>query len=292
MSKTAVPPRDILSFIKLQNPENRSTSKTIYNFRQLVKEEELNGHSVPQYLFKLLEDNGYGYSIQTEPGTNVLSDVLFVHPDSIKLLHAFPYVLIMDSTYNTNRYKLPLFQIVGFVSTGRTFTAGYGFLSFEKTEVYTWVLDTFQTKFLKEPPGVIVTDRELGLIVLHIGTPGPTPKAKWMSAGEMGLIITTKFNILFVIFSTMQSLTCLPLTLTSALPEKEEIVIGYLEIQEHFIWLKMCKDFPLPPIHSNWRHHCDDSVAELPSRYSIRLQKFREIQATNPAARSPVNVDD
>ena len=48
-------------------------------------------------------------------------------PDiSKKFLECFPEVLIIDCTYKTNRYKLPLLYIVGQINTNSTFYAGFG----------------------------------------------------------------------------------------------------------------------------------------------------------------------
>ncbi|XP_050902145.1 uncharacterized protein LOC127111536 [Lathyrus oleraceus] len=43
------------------------------------------------------------------------------HSDSIKLFNTFPTVLIIDPTYMTNTYRLPLLEIVGVTSTEKTF---------------------------------------------------------------------------------------------------------------------------------------------------------------------------
>ncbi|GAA0175964.1 hypothetical protein LIER_42004 [Lithospermum erythrorhizon] len=138
--------------------------KTIYNIRQQLKHEMMEDRTVLQQFVKVLGDTGYKYELRIEVVTNVVSDVLFVHPDSLKLLHAFPYILIMDSTYNTNRYKVPLFEIFGITSTGNSFVAAYAFLSSEQEKIYTWVLDMLRKHMIKQLPTVILTDREMALI--------------------------------------------------------------------------------------------------------------------------------
>jgi len=76
-------------------------------------------------------------------------------------------VLVMDCTYKTNKYKMPLLTIVGQTSIGTTFHVGFAFLESERPEDYAWVL-----KHLKDAsgalglpdPDVIVTDRDLALM--------------------------------------------------------------------------------------------------------------------------------
>ena len=43
-------------------------------------------------------------------------------------------MLIIDSTYKTNKYKLPLLEIVGVTSTEKTYSVGFAFLECEKED--------------------------------------------------------------------------------------------------------------------------------------------------------------
>ena len=68
----------------------------------------------------------------------------------------------MDSTYKTNRYRLPLLKIVGVTSTQLTFSVAFVYLESDKVQNYTWALEML--KSLMDGcmlPRVIVTDREL-----------------------------------------------------------------------------------------------------------------------------------
>ncbi|GAU43672.1 hypothetical protein TSUD_302350 [Trifolium subterraneum] len=98
--------------------------------------------------------------------SDVLSDIFLAHPDSIKLLNLFPIVLTMDCTYKTNKYRLPLLEIVGTTSTDMTFVVGFAYMEYEKTDNYRWALEKLKGLFTKQDilPQVIVTDRELALM--------------------------------------------------------------------------------------------------------------------------------
>lgn len=73
-----------------------------------------------QHLFKLIEDSNYVYwSRKTD--LEVMRDIFWAHLESVKLLNTFPNVLIMDSTYKENKYRKPLFEVVGMTSTELTF---------------------------------------------------------------------------------------------------------------------------------------------------------------------------
>ena len=78
---------------------------------------------------------------------------------------AFLHVLILDPTYKTNMYHLPLLEIVGLTSTNKTFCIAFAFIQNETANNFEWVL-----RYLRQTldgymlPRVIVTDRDLGLM--------------------------------------------------------------------------------------------------------------------------------
>jgi hypothetical protein len=75
-----------------------------------------------QYLVTELEKNIYVYFARANCDDITLEDMFFAHPESINLFNTFPTVLIMDSTYKTNLYRMLLFEIVGGVtSTNKTY---------------------------------------------------------------------------------------------------------------------------------------------------------------------------
>jgi len=97
--------------------------------------------------------------------SEVVSDVFWTHPDSVKLLNAFHIVLLMDSIYKTNKYRLPLLEIVGVTSTGSTFSVAFVLLSNERENNFVWALQKLKGLFVTvDYPEVIVCDRDLALM--------------------------------------------------------------------------------------------------------------------------------
>ena len=80
-------------------------------------------------------------------------DIYWTHPDSIKLFNTFPTVLVMDSMYKTNKYRLPLLEIVGVTSTEKTYSVGFVFLECEKEDNFQWALEVCQS-MLKDQEGM------------------------------------------------------------------------------------------------------------------------------------------
>lgn len=73
--------------------------------------------------------------------TDSIRDLFWAHPASVDILHAFPSVLIMDCTYKTNRYGLPLLEVVGVTCTNLTFLVVFIYMEAEHEENYTWAME-------------------------------------------------------------------------------------------------------------------------------------------------------
>ncbi|XP_038719826.1 PKS-NRPS hybrid synthetase CHGG_01239-like [Tripterygium wilfordii] len=165
MSSNYVKPRDILASLKKRDLNNASTIKTIYNARQKFRTSEKAGKSHIQSLMSFLQEHRYIFYHRTNDVTNELQDLFFAHPGSLELLRAFPHVLLMDATHKTNRFRMPLLEIVGVTPTNMTYCIGFVLLNSEKEDNYTWALRCLQS-IIEESiaPKVIVTDRELALM--------------------------------------------------------------------------------------------------------------------------------
>ena len=100
-----------------------------------------------------------------------------MHPDSLEILRKNHDCMLLDCTYKTNRYNLPLLNIVGCTSQGTTFQIAVMLLKGEKEEDYYHAMQTLRTWFENAgipTPRVITTDRELALINA-LGTWFPEP---------------------------------------------------------------------------------------------------------------------
>ncbi|KAH6789587.1 hypothetical protein C2S51_004593 [Perilla frutescens var. frutescens] len=145
--------------------QNRLTIKTIYNIRHKHRYLEHAGRSQMQYLLGKLEEHGYYQYTRRCQQTDTIKDLFYAHPMSMQLLRAFPNVLLMDCTYKTNRYRLPLFEIVGITLTNMTFSIACAYLESEKEDNYTWALTVLKGLMdQRNLLNVIITDREIALI--------------------------------------------------------------------------------------------------------------------------------
>lgn len=165
MSKSLVKPKQILTILKERDYSNTTTIKTIYNVRHRNRVKEKAGKTEMQCLLSKLSEHKYFEWHRCSGGDDIVTDLFWSHPGCVDLLRAFPHVLIMDCTYKTNRYRLPLFEIVGVTSTNMTFSVAFAYISYEKEDNYIWALTRLRSLLSDDClPGVIVTDRDLALM--------------------------------------------------------------------------------------------------------------------------------
>lgn len=165
LSINNVKSRNILSTLKQQNMDNASIFKTIYNARHKFRTTENVGKTKMQVVMSFLQQEDYIFYSRANNSSNKLEDLFFAHPRSLEIWRAFPQVMLMDATYKTNMYGMPLFEIVGVTSTSITFSIAFVFMHKEKESNYTWALNCLKSAMGEcIGPRVIVTDRELALI--------------------------------------------------------------------------------------------------------------------------------
>ncbi|KAL5194439.1 Protein FAR1-RELATED SEQUENCE 5 [Glycine soja] len=152
MTKSMVKPRNILLTLKEHNVNSCTTIKHIYNARSAFRSSIRGSDLEMQHLMKLLERDQYihWYRIKDE---DVVCDIFWCHSDAVKLVNACDLVFLIDNTYKTNQYRLPLLDFVGVTPTGMTFFVGFAYVEGEHINNLCDAL-----------PGVIVTDRDQTLM--------------------------------------------------------------------------------------------------------------------------------
>ncbi|KAL5193568.1 hypothetical protein HKD37_20G055767 [Glycine soja] len=148
MTKSMVKPINILLTQKEHNANSCTTIKQIYNARSAFRSSIRGSDLEMQHLMKLLERDQYIYwhRIKDE---DVVRDIFWCHLDSVKLVNACNLVFLIDNTYKTNRYRLPLLDFVGVTPTGMTFCAGFAYVEGERVNNLVWALQHFRCLFLK-----------------------------------------------------------------------------------------------------------------------------------------------
>ena len=75
-------------------------------------------------------------------------------------------VFLIDNTHETNRYRLPLLDIVGVKLTGMAFSTAFAYLEWKCINNIAWALERFRRIFMRRDaiPQVIITDRDSTLM--------------------------------------------------------------------------------------------------------------------------------
>nr|XP_043615727.1 protein FAR1-RELATED SEQUENCE 5-like [Erigeron canadensis] len=164
MTMSGIPPRQILSSLRQENPKIRAISRTIYNLKRKSRRDDLGNRPMISVLFEELAKGGFSFDVlQNQEGR--ITRLFIAHPLSVKLAKAFSHTFVMDCTYKTNKYKMPLLDIIGSSCFNTSFYSGFVFLETEDEENYIWALTTFKKLFGEgNQPSLLVTNRELALI--------------------------------------------------------------------------------------------------------------------------------
>jgi len=108
----------------------------IYNRIAEVRRDSCDGQSPIYALANQLEGESFWSHIQFGLDGHVTT-IFFAHLDSLIYLCAYPEVLLLDYTYKTNKYGMPLLDMIGVNATGRSFCIAFAFLSGKAEEDYT-----------------------------------------------------------------------------------------------------------------------------------------------------------
>ncbi|MBW0569487.1 hypothetical protein O181_109202 [Austropuccinia psidii MF-1] len=167
MSESLLMPKKIQAQLCSQREsEKPAILQEIYNQVKKVKKDKLKGRRPIDALIDTLKEGNFVWSYERDAEGHINS-LFFTHPIDIELFHGFTHVILMDCTYKTNKCKIPLFHIVGFSSTNKTFPGAFCLMKNETELSYTWALNKYIAKVLNNtnlfPPQVIVVDRDLAL---------------------------------------------------------------------------------------------------------------------------------
>jgi len=126
LTNSSVKPKNILTNLK-KRQESMTNIKQFYNECHKFKKTKKGDLTEMRFLMSKLEESKYVYFIREKCDSHTIQEIFWTHPQSVKLFNNFPTVLIMDSTYKTNLYMMPLFEIVGVTSTDMTYSVGFAY---------------------------------------------------------------------------------------------------------------------------------------------------------------------
>ena len=155
------------------------TSKQYYN---TVRKAPANAEDMTTIvgLLQALEDNDFIHQTRVELAYDIggkvvgrkMQQIWFSHPRLLDLARRFvsDFILIIDGTFNTNRYKLPLLVAVGVLNSGKTFPIAYSWCQSESKVSYGFFWSCLKEECFERPgephtvpPRVILGDQHQGI---------------------------------------------------------------------------------------------------------------------------------
>ncbi|XP_057518331.1 uncharacterized protein LOC130799241 [Amaranthus tricolor] len=118
----------------------------IYNVRQSIRREEMGGRTPLQHCLYMATEHNYVVWTDVD-SEGQLSRLLIANPTSIQMIRSWPHVVLIDTTYKTNKQKWPQCEIIGMTPTNHNFLVAFYLMRDEAVQ----------------KPDVIVTDRDEGL---------------------------------------------------------------------------------------------------------------------------------
>ncbi|KAL0251432.1 hypothetical protein GEMRC1_000645 [Eukaryota sp. GEM-RC1] len=151
------PVRSVLADVnRLDGPTNL-TRKDVTNHRQAMRKEILGEDSCIEAAAREYGDRYY-IQLNEDPFC-----VLVSNRETISLSRRYASMLIMDSTYSTNRFNMPLFTIAVKTCTNSTLVVVHIFMTNENNAAYKVALMMFYNVF-PVTPSIIVTDQDKALL--------------------------------------------------------------------------------------------------------------------------------
>ncbi|XP_057449314.1 uncharacterized protein LOC130740656 [Lotus japonicus] len=94
------------------------------------------------------------------------------------------------------------------------------------------------------------------LQALHIAPNEFATEEKWLCVPDMGHIVVTMYQIVFVTLSNRGGATYFPLTGPVLHPSEHQIICLLLVNNNHWVKVLISSDFPLPTVNPQWMYHC------------------------------------
>jgi hypothetical protein len=85
----------------------------VYNQTSLFRRDIRQGQSATEAVIRHLESSGIMHHILKDLDSNRLKGLFITCPKSIQYLQSHHDVILIDNTYSTNRFNMPLMDVIG-----------------------------------------------------------------------------------------------------------------------------------------------------------------------------------
>jgi MULE transposase domain len=168
-------------------PETPLLPRDLYNYNASFRRDIRQGQSPTKALIQHLQTSGIKHNILKDPSNQRLKGLFIACPESITYLQSHHDVVLIDNTYSTNRFDMPLMDIVGVDHNSNSFFIAFAFLPDQSEGSYQWALGNLKGLFdalhptITIGPSAISTDCDQALrnAILSIFPESPTLLCLW-----------------------------------------------------------------------------------------------------------------
>ncbi|KAI3949982.1 hypothetical protein MKW92_017094 [Papaver armeniacum] len=157
-------PATILTTMQREFPGIVCHIKTIYNAILKSKRISGDGRTSVQEFKHLCAENHYIFRSRTNINKEI-TDMFFAHPKFASLANTFHNFVILDNTYKTNLYDMPLLNVASHTSTKAPFTVALCFMQFEREDNFVCAFERLKEIYLYDNvPTLFLTDCSQAII--------------------------------------------------------------------------------------------------------------------------------
>ena len=152
----------ILSYLRGGPTALPVKKKDVSNFRTKINR-EVRGSDMTKVLdsfrVKKTEDPTFFYKFELDE-ENKVKNIFWRDGSTLRYYADYGDCVSFDTTYMTNRYRLPFAPFVGITGHAQTCIFGCAFLHDETTTTFKWVFETFLEAMGGKHPKTIITDQD------------------------------------------------------------------------------------------------------------------------------------
>lgn len=163
-----IPPSRTVALLQQQDPDLNVYHHDIYNITAVMSRARRQNKSPPQAFIDVLDAEKIAGRIYFEWRADQAGHIaIFFIADtrSVQYLNQHPDILLLDCTYKTNKFDMPLLHVIGIDHHGNSFTVALCWLDSEISANYDEAIQHLVKLFQPQIwPSVIATDCEVALI--------------------------------------------------------------------------------------------------------------------------------
>ncbi|POM61104.1 Transposase-like protein [Phytophthora palmivora] len=166
-ARLGIKPSRSMARILETNPDSAVTIEDIHNIRRAAKPTYFDEQkSWIENLISILSDEDHFFAAKVDPDSRI-SHLFFALKAAVEIFKENPDVILLDCTYKTNVFDMPLLNLVGVTGMNTTIHLAQAFLRNETKDDYVWALKELKRVIESERisfPQVIISDCDCALM--------------------------------------------------------------------------------------------------------------------------------